>query len=320
MGRKVIDTDATCRNLREMLEERKISANEVQHVLDLKTVQAVYRWLSPNNQTMPSLDNLIQLADLMDCDLEDIIVRNFEYYKKRRGKNMICPKCGAQIEEKRDACSSRDLIRLGRYLQDYKEALGVKAIEWRVLARYKNGMILMTTKDAIAGRRFHEMENFISWEDCELRGWLNDTFFHEAFNPAEQEIILPVRNENHDNAEYGTPGGPDTLDRVFLLSIEEATKYFLIDDYYRDSICSATKYARSQGVRVNKGLSCEWWLRSPGHSMKGGLMSAATVRCNGLISLYGQTTSSEYVGVRPVILIDGNRYKDLPEEKLNVEE
>ena len=77
---------------------------------------------------------------------------------------------GAQIEEKRDACSSRDLIRLGRYLQDYKEALGVKAIEWRVLARYKNGMILMTTKDAIAGRRFHEMENFISWEDCELRG------------------------------------------------------------------------------------------------------------------------------------------------------
>lgn len=42
-----------------------------------------------------------------------------------------------------------------------------------------------------------------------------------------QSRIIPVINENPDNQCYGTKGGEDTQDRIFLLSLEEATcKYF----------------------------------------------------------------------------------------------
>jgi len=59
MGRSVIDIEATCRNLKEMLEKQNYTAKEVQFKLGLETVQAVYKWLSPNNRTIPSLDSLV---------------------------------------------------------------------------------------------------------------------------------------------------------------------------------------------------------------------------------------------------------------------
>ncbi len=52
--------------------------------------------------------------------------------------------------------------------------------------------------------------------------------------------------KNDDNPKYSTEGGRDTTDKIFLLSIDEAKKYFENDE------------ARAIG-------SC-WWLRSPGYS------------------------------------------------------
>ncbi len=42
--------------------------------LQLDSVQAVYKWISPKNKTMPSLDSLVQLANFLDCGIEDILV------------------------------------------------------------------------------------------------------------------------------------------------------------------------------------------------------------------------------------------------------
>lgn len=74
MSIKVVDNEATCLRLKEMFEERGLTPKEVQRALQLDSVQAVYKWLSPKNKTMPSLDSLVQLANLMDCQLEDILV------------------------------------------------------------------------------------------------------------------------------------------------------------------------------------------------------------------------------------------------------
>ena len=74
MSIRVIDTEATCRNIKGILEERGITPKEVQHALQLDSVQAVYKWISPRNKTMPSLDSLVQLANYLNCGIEDILV------------------------------------------------------------------------------------------------------------------------------------------------------------------------------------------------------------------------------------------------------
>ena len=74
MSIRVIDTEATCRNIKSILEERGITPKEVQRALQLDSVQAVYKWISPRNKTMPSLDSLVQLANFLNCGIEDILV------------------------------------------------------------------------------------------------------------------------------------------------------------------------------------------------------------------------------------------------------
>lgn len=78
----------------------------------------------------------------------------------------------------------------------------------------------------------------VTWETSTIRSWLNgykasynanginyssNNFIGKAFTSAEQKAINQVTVVNHDNPEYETEGGNDTKDKVFLLSIEEAT-------------------------------------------------------------------------------------------------
>lgn len=74
MSIKVIDTEATCNHLKEMFNERGLTPKEIQKALHLDSIQAVYKWISPKYTSMPSLDSLVQLAYLMNCNLEDILV------------------------------------------------------------------------------------------------------------------------------------------------------------------------------------------------------------------------------------------------------
>lgn len=74
MSIRVIDNEATCSNIKRILEERSITPKEVQKALQFDSVQAVYKWISPKSKTMPSLDSLVQLANFLDCGIEDILV------------------------------------------------------------------------------------------------------------------------------------------------------------------------------------------------------------------------------------------------------
>lgn len=71
---KVIDSEATCGNIKAILEDRQIKPKEVQRALQLDSVQAAYKWLSPRNKTMPSIDNLVQIANFLGCKIEDVLV------------------------------------------------------------------------------------------------------------------------------------------------------------------------------------------------------------------------------------------------------
>lgn len=97
--------------------------------------------------------------------------------------------------------------------------------DWQVLDVQKNAALIITER-IIEQRSYHETYQDITWADCSLRKYLNSEFY-DQFSAAEKSKILPVQNKNPVNQWYGTSGGADTKDFIFLLSIEEAVcRYF----------------------------------------------------------------------------------------------
>jgi hypothetical protein len=158
-----------------------------------------------------------------------------------------------------------------------------KALEWLILAE-EGGKTLLITKDCIAQMPYNNERASITWEKCTLRKWLNEGFYNVAFSEAEKAKIVESNVINNDNANYGTQGGNDTVDRVVLLSLAEAKKYFP-----NDTVRKAT-FNESQAW---------WWLRSPGNYSG----NAAYINTYGTVDVYGFTVRDRGGAVRPALWI-----------------
>ena len=145
--------------------------------------------------------------------------------------------------------------------------------EWRVL-EVKNNTALIITEYIIEQRAYHNAYKDITWADCSLRKYLNSEFY-DRFTAAEKSRIIPVLNKNPDNQWYGTKGGTDTQDSIFLLSIEETVCRYFGDSssklynpgknqrywFERKDKNNSKRIAR---LESRKEGSWWWWLRSPG--------------------------------------------------------
>ncbi len=72
MCQPVIDVEATCANLKRLCADRDLSVMRIKSELGLESAQAVYKWFSGKN--LPSIDNLILIAQLLEVSLEEILV------------------------------------------------------------------------------------------------------------------------------------------------------------------------------------------------------------------------------------------------------
>ena len=188
-----------------------------------------------------------------------------------------------------------DIIKFGKYPQDNYSFR--TPIEWLVLDVKGNGALLISRYGLDCKQYHHFWVRGTTWEDCGLRKWLNSDFLKSAFSNEESERILVSELRNDDNPEYGTPGGNDTKDRIFCLSIAEAEQYFSSDD---DRQCRPTAYAREQGAEVSSYDCCYWWLRSPGYCR----INATLVDADGSLSLLGDNVNDgAYDAVRPALRI-----------------
>jgi transcriptional regulator with XRE-family HTH domain len=68
----VIDMRATGVHLKELLDERGITVQDVQEAMGFASKQAVYHWLNGSN--MPSVDNLYALSRYLNVQMENVIV------------------------------------------------------------------------------------------------------------------------------------------------------------------------------------------------------------------------------------------------------
>lgn len=189
-----------------------------------------------------------------------------------------------------------DRIVFGRYEQNGEEADGAEEIEWLVLDT-DGERVLLVSCVSLDTRPYHTEETAVTWAECELRQWLNGAFKDAAFSEDEQALLCQTQLVNADNAVYGTPGGEDTVDRVFLLSFDEAERYLPEREQRISPMCAAA--VMKGGFRSGLGASW-WWLRSSGVYGR----DAAYVNSLGELSSYGYIVSRPGWAIRPALWLD----------------
>ena len=198
-----------------------------------------------------------------------------------------------------------DIVYFGTYEQDNDTSNGKENIKWLVLAKEKNRILVISDK-ALDCQEYNSSDTSVTWETCTLRKWLNNDFINAAFSDDEKAMIPTVTVSADKNPEYDTDPGNATKDRVFLLSIVEAEKYFTSDEA---RMCVPTEYAISNGAWTSDSYTeggkatCWWWLRSPGYYQ----YDAAFACIDGDINEHGNYVYGGNRAVRPAmwISIDG---------------
>lgn len=184
---------------------------------------------------------------------------------------------------------------------------------WRVLA-VQDGRALIITDKIIEQRPYHNEYVEITWADSSLREYLNNEFY-DGFSDAEKARIVPVTNKNPDNPWFGTLGGRDTEDKIFIPNLEEiAFRYFgdssalLYNPRKNQRYWYERKDANnSNRIAVDEEKNFWWyWIRTPGrYSVK-----AVYVFPDGNIGIHGNNIKIGNVadgfcagGVRPLTWI-----------------
>lgn len=210
---------------------------------------------------------------------------------------------------------------LGRYEQDNKPETEPEPIEWKVLAR-DGDRVLVISRYILDCLLYDEEYRRVTWETCTLRAWLNGEFLNSAFDPEEQ-LLIPTTHVTADpNPDFDVDPGEDTEDKLFLLSIPEAERYFhpvSVPAPHGGSIQEAERYfhtystlwckptafaAPKSNVDFTQNEAVGWWLRTPGLSSA----SAAMADRLGKIDTWGKLVNCEggkkTPGVRPAMWID----------------
>lgn len=120
-----------------------------------------------------------------------------------------------------------DKIYFGKYEQDNDTSNGKENIEWRVLAKESNRILLITDKVIdYKEAKGNYIDNYRN-----LDNWLNDSFFNTSFTSKEQANIQSV-----NLSDVGLTS------KIFLLNCNEAEKYFESADQRK---CMPTAYVKA---------------------------------------------------------------------------
>jgi len=201
-------------------------------------------------------------------------------------------------------------LGVGSYLADNKQP-----IKWRVLSVNGNDALLLADKLLATQPYKDNMVNFYlttTWADSDVRRWLNDSFYNDAFDLEEQEAIKFTNVINDPNPIWGTDGGIDTTDKIYLLALADCYN----PDYGFDPANYSTKTNYHSSAKDPARLAYEtkfaqylnedikdpqiWMLRSPGQDAS----SYAQVSHLGNVYEPGTNTYISKDGVRPVLHID----------------
>ena len=186
------------------------------------------------------------------------------------------------------------IINGSKYHKTENNYFKYEPIKWRVL-HYENSEAFLLADAILDSQPYHSENEEIDWEKSSIRAWLNNEFINKAFSNEENKAINTVELINKDNSKYGTQGGKNTSDKLFLLSLSE------VDE---------TEESKEYGFWDKKIRKCKndnfseetyfWWLRSPGNSSH----DAAGVYYYGWVFGYGYDVQEPAGGIRPALYLN----------------
>ncbi len=170
-----------------------------------------------------------------------------------------------------------------------------EAISWTVLA-VEDGKALLLADSILDCQPYNDsLVDDLTWSDCSLRTWLNDSFLNDAFTAEEQAKILDSSLED-----------AGTTDKVFVLSQDELKEYLQATE---SRFKGATSYALEQGVALT-GDYGYWWLRTTDDANTKRVWAVNYQGTLGTISTYDYGTKNDSfvptrsdVGVLPAVWI-----------------
>jgi len=236
----------------------------------------------------------------LDDNGADLIVTCFTdalHWNVTVDKSMPSPESLAEPENK-------PRQKTGIQFGDYK---------WRTLV-VQGDKALIITEDVIDQRPYHEKLATATWETCTLRKYLNGEFL-QRFTKEQHEKIVETTIGNPNNLWRDAPGGNETRDKVFLLSLQEVDSCFGNSGDYQNK--RRKEYDNGKWAAADDGwdlsnahdsdrlatfgyAGCWWWLRSPGNTNA----HAAVVEDDGHVCVHGEIVFHRGVGVRPALWLN----------------
>ena len=68
----VLDLEGTGAKIKTIMKMRGVTPRQLQLIMDFPYVQTIYNWFAGKN--MPTLDNLVVLAQILDVTMDEIVV------------------------------------------------------------------------------------------------------------------------------------------------------------------------------------------------------------------------------------------------------
>ena len=232
-------------------------------------------------------DRAVALISSGDYGKAYPLLDGLDYKDSESILNSIIP----QMKELSEAQVGSYVI-FGSYEQDNNSSNGKEDIAWLVLAK-DGDRALLISQYALDCKAYHTSDSAVTWETCSMREWLNGTFINDAFSADEQNYIQSTTVTADRNLTYNISPGNDTTDKVFLLSITEAEKYFSSSVERK---CKGTAYCLANR---EYNLDFYWFLRSPGSAYN----LAAIVNSVGSVDRRGAYVGTAFA-VRPAMWIN----------------
>lgn len=216
-----------------------------------------------------------------------LIFKHLEDYKKSSLFADIClqefsPYANVQVN---------GIIKFGSYIQELDQK---EPIEWIVLDKQEDKM-LVVSKKILDCRKYHNKYEKINWEYSDIRKWLNNDFLNNAFSSEEQTQILQSKIINESNPTYKSNSGNKTFDKVFLLSINEANRYFKDEKARR---AKGSNSAKNHNLWIDIYGNGFYWLRSSDDRQY-----SAVIDLRGDVSDFGHFVGNDRYGIRPALWI-----------------
>lgn len=186
-------------------------------------------------------------------------------------------------------------------------------VKWKVLENGEEGMHLLSDM-ILDSRPYSNTFKAVTWDNSDLRQWINEKFYNECFSDAEKKYIECRTTQPAWNYFHNFTTGVAVDDYIRLLSCQELA-YGRYDFDLHTSVAPdpkrkafGTDYAINSGLYIDEYNYAPWWTMT-----SAGVENTSTVIITeeGFIMMEsgGIIVNKRDIGVRPFIIIKSDYNK-----------